>query len=73
MKSIRVRDKTPCEVKSFLNSHDKIYVKHLVDFLDISERHVKRVFKKIKEQYGIKQKYLEPKHLIEYLDIEEGH
>ena len=27
----------------------------------------------IKEQYGIKQRYLEPKHLAKYLDIEEGH
>lgn len=73
MISVKVRDKKISEVKDFLNSHDRIYIKHLVEFLDISERHAKRVFKKIKEQYGIKQRYLEPKHLAKYLDMEEGH
>ena len=47
MISVKVRDKKISEVKDFLNSHDRIYIKHLVEFLDISERHAKRVFKKI--------------------------
>ena len=69
MISVKVRNKTDTEVRQFLENHKKIYPKQLAEFLDISDRHARRVFEMIRKKYNITEKYLEGCFLEEYLDV----